>query len=466
MTWIGERAFYGCSSLTSIILPEGVTSIGVQAFYGCSSLTSITIPENSQLTWIVERAFCGCSSLTSINIPASVTSIESSAFRNCNSLISVVVAEGNKVYDSRNGCNAIIETNSNTLIQGCPTTIIPESVTSIGYGAFYVCSGLTAITIPASVTSIGDYAFGGCSGLISITCYAKTPPTCASNAFDGVYKQTPVYVPADSKTKYWYATGWKEFSNYQSIVMVTSIVLNHTSAALYEGETLMLTANVSPESAFNLSLTWTSSDESVATVDAEGKVTTLAAGVATITATANDGSGVTASCEVAVSVKPEEQCGAPIIDYIDGQVVLTCETEEVQFVTNVVAEGAQAYQTAAFDLAATYTITAYATKEDYLDSETTTVTLCWIDCTEEHADGGDATNIEIPSCPVLIKTDGGVITLTGLAEGTAVAVYDTVGVGYGTAVAENGEATIATTLEEGSTAIVKIGNRSVKVLVK
>lgn len=229
----------------------------------------------------------------------------------------------------------------------------------------------------------------------------------------------------------------------------------------------MLTANVSPESAFNLPLTWTSSDESVATVDAEGKVTTLAVGVATITATANDGSGVTASCEVTVNAKPEEQCAAPTIDYINGQVVLTCETEDVQFVTEaVIAEGSVRSSEAAFDLVPTYTITAYVTKEGWLDSEATTVTLCWIDCSEQHAGEGETGIINIPSRPVLIKTDGGVITLTGLTDGTAVAVYDTAGVGYGTAVAENGEVTIATTLEEGSTAIVKIGERSVKVLVK
>lgn len=117
-----------------------VTSIGNEVFFGCSELTSIEIP--SSVTKIGEAAFSGCSGLTSINVEA-----------------------GNEVYDSRDNCNAIIKKATNTLIQGCKNTKIPSSVTSIGYYAFYDCSGLTGIEIPSSVTSIGDLAFWFCSGL-------------------------------------------------------------------------------------------------------------------------------------------------------------------------------------------------------------------------------------------------------------------------------------------------------------
>ncbi len=167
VTSIGDSTFYDCSGLTSVTIPNSVTSIGNFAFFGCSGLTSVTIPNS--VTSIGGYAFYGCTSLTSVTIGSGVTSIENSAFYGCTGLTSINVANGNSVYDSRNNCNAIIETTTNKLIQGCNNTIIPNTVTSIGNSAFYGCSGLTSITIPNSVTSIGNSAFYGCSGLTSIT---------------------------------------------------------------------------------------------------------------------------------------------------------------------------------------------------------------------------------------------------------------------------------------------------------
>ena len=166
VTSIGKESFYDCSSLTSIQIPNSVTSIGDNVFYYCTSLTSIEIPNS--VTSIGTEAFQLCSKLTNIEIPNSVTSIGKYAFRSCTSLTSIVVDAGNSKYDSRNGCNAIIETASNTLIAGCQNTIIPNSVTSIGDSAFSWCTSLTSIRIPNSVTSIGTGAFEHCSSLTSI----------------------------------------------------------------------------------------------------------------------------------------------------------------------------------------------------------------------------------------------------------------------------------------------------------
>jgi hypothetical protein len=262
VTSIGNVAFYGCSGLTSVVIPNSVTNIGVSAFSGCSGLTSIEIPNSvtsiedfvfydcsgltsvvipNSVTSIGMYAFSGCSGLTSFVIPNSVTSIGLKAFSGCSGLTSIVVESGNSVYDSRNNCNAIIETASNTLLAGFKNTkipssvtsignfaffdcssltsfVIPNSVTSIGIYAFYDCSGLTSIEIPNSVTSIGDYAFSGCSGLTSIE-IPNSVTSIETYVFRGCSGLTSIEIPSSVTT-----IRSEAFSGCSGLTSITSYI--------------------------------------------------------------------------------------------------------------------------------------------------------------------------------------------------------------------------------------------------
>ena len=256
VTSIEEATFNGCSGLNSVTIPSSVTRIEQTAFQKCTGLTSVTIPNS--VTRIGGHAFSGCIGLTSITIPNSVTRINDFAFLGCSGLTSLIVESGNTKYDSRENCNAIIETASNTLIFGCNNTTIPNSVTIIDSYAFYGCSGMNSITIPNSVTRIGYNAFKGCENLTSVTigsgietigfsafascpeltdvyCYAEKVPSTDSDVFEDSYiEYATLYVLEATIEEYKAKSPWNMF---KKIVSIEDMEKTHVLTYVVDGET-------------------------------------------------------------------------------------------------------------------------------------------------------------------------------------------------------------------------------------
>jgi len=487
--YIESYAFNNCSGLTSVTIGNSVTTIGDHAFWNCSSLTSIKIPNS--VTSIGMYAFYGCKGLTSVTIPNSVTSIEDYAFSGCSGLTSIIVESGNKNYDSRNNCNAIIKTASNTLIAGCKNTVIPNGVTSIGQNAFYYCSDITYIEIPNSVTSIGQNAFYFCSGLTSIeipnsvslikqgafwNCQGLTSVTIGNsvteigyNAFNGclaltdvfcyaekiptinkdAYNNTPIgnatlHVLPASVQDYQAASPWSTFGTIEAIFPINGIFYRLNTQ---KGEAEVTTGGIKyigkvsiPENVAYDNVTYSVTSignkafeccTGLTNVRIPNSVTSLGEksffGCSNLTSV-TIGKGVTSIGDYAFSgcpelidvycrtrkgattgrdvfldsdiqyatlyvpgvsvngyktttpwsefgnvvpiesMEPNDKCETPTIDFTDGKMSFSCETEDVEYVCNF------EFETDGTDISlpATVKISVYATKDGYEPSDVLT----------------------------------------------------------------------------------------------
>ena len=193
VTFIGDFAFSLCSGFNGeLTLPNSITFIGQCTFQNCNFTGRLHLP--STVTLIGASAFQGCKFSGPLTISQETTNIDDNAFLSCHNFTSIIVEAGNTSYDSRNNCNAIIETNSNKLIAGCGSSTIPNSVTSIGDWAFSNCSALTSLNIPNSVTSIGQSAFNNCSGLLSIS-IPNSIMTIEDWTFNGCSSLSSITIP-------------------------------------------------------------------------------------------------------------------------------------------------------------------------------------------------------------------------------------------------------------------------------
>ena len=448
VTSIGERAFYECSGLTSVTIGNSVTSIGIRAFENCSSLTSITIPNS--VTSIGDYAFQYCSGLTSITIPNSLTSIGAGAFRGCSGLTSVTIPNnvtsiGNSAFQYCSGLTSVTIPNSVTNIgdyafdgcKGLTSVTIPNSVTSIGGSAFYNCSGLTSITIGNSVTSIGSEAFSGCSGLTSVT-IPNSVTSIGYRALYGCTGLTSVTIGSGVTSIGGYAFDGVDIPTVISLIENPFKIIGKTSDSRTFSQNTFLNATLYvPKGTI----------EKYKATDGWKDFVFIEEGT---------GGGDTPTTQ---------KCEKPTISYENGKLTFTSETEGAVCQYSITDTDIKSGSGNEVQLGVTYTISVYATKSGYDNSETTTATLCWID-QQPKTEGITNGIANIPANAVLIQSEGGSIKVQGIDEGTQVNVYGINGTQAGSAISQSGAATINTNLQPGSIAIVKIGQKSVKVVIK
>lgn len=347
ITGIFAQAFKNCSLIPELVIPNTVTTLGESAFQGCSSMKSVSI--GTGVPSLPTRVFYGCSSLESLSIPNNVASIGDYAFWGCSSLGDITLQDSSETLTlGSNGSNPLFadcpldevyigrklsyETSSdygnspfyrNTSLR---TVEITDAETEVYDNEFYGCSGLNSLKIGNGVKAIGKWAFSGCSsldyfsagynvesigaeafsdctGLTKYYSYSVVPPTCGNQALDDINKwECTLYVPSESSDEYKAAAQWKDFFfvDEMSAVLVATIELSATEVEMNVDGSLQLVAEVMPANATNQGLVWSSSDVSVVDVSAEGLVTALKAGTATITVKSADGNAE-ATCVITVT---------------------------------------------------------------------------------------------------------------------------------------------------------------------
>lgn len=308
---IGSSTFVDCVKLQSINLPASIESLGYYSFGGCTSLTKIEFAPESKLTEIEKSMFYDCTALEVVKLPSSVTQIGSQVFGNCKSLKSIELPSSIEVLEAEifKNCSNLqnieipnsVEKISREAFYGCSSlssVVLPESLVWIYGSAFEGCA-IESITIPAKVRYILSNVFKGCDKLMSITAEGEKPcDIYDDDAFDeNTYKNATLNVPSGAEQAYKTADGWKNFVNIEAEVEEEVWVDQPEKYILGVGVLFTIEAHVVPADSPQ-TVTWSTSDAKVATVNENGKVTSVGAGHATITATSVGGK--TAACEVTV----------------------------------------------------------------------------------------------------------------------------------------------------------------------
>lgn len=391
-----------------------INSICGHFFEGCNKLSSVILPSNT--TGIGKYAFRGCSNLNILNITDGVRFIGDYAFQGCAKkqeieLPTGLTSIGSNAFD---GCTALssivipdnVKTMGSYIFQNCTglkSAKLTDNLETVPWGLFYKCKNLKSANIPRNCVNIQTYAFEGC-GLDSIFLYDKIKQI-GTNVFDGCPLKC-VYItaemPPSCETKPFFQSG--------------------------KGRTLYVPLGCAER--YSLSPAWKEFEFIIEMQELNNK-----------------------------------KCEKPIISYKNNELVFYSETEGVSFISTISDADIKTYSNNRIVLSLTYNITVYAKKNGYEDSDIATATLCWIDA-EPKSEGLNDGISQIRAKALLIQTGNGQITITGTDDGTKIYAYEINGLQVGSTICHNGRADITTNLKPGSIAIIKIGDRSVKVVIK
>ena len=434
---ICKYVFYGCQNLQTAILNKNIRGIEEYAFCGCSSLKDIIIPDSVQS--VGQYAFSECSSLPGFVLPSSTNSIGNYVFSGCKSL-KVVILSDNKTESVL----SIGSNGNNPLFADCPldSVYIGRNISynknsNYGYSPFYRNTSLRSVVITDKEEEISENEFYGCTNLKNVQ-IGDGVTTIANWAFSGCASLQHFAFGTQVKT-----IGKESFSDCTAVTAIISKAQTPptcSSQALDDINKWTCTLTVP-----------TGCKDSYAAADQWKEFFFVEEG---------DGGG-----QQNPDTPETKKCEKPTISYSNGKLTFSCATEGATCMSTIKDTDITSYTTNEVQLSVTYTVSVYATLAGYEDSDIATATLCWIDqqpATEGMIDG----IANVPAKAVLIQSIGGQLTIEGANDGERISVYGINGTLAGSAVSQNGQAVVGTNLQPGSVAIVKIGEKSVKVVVK
>ena len=441
VTEIGAEAFSKCKELYSVSLPNSIKTIGQSAFAGCGGIVSLSLP--SSVNSIGEYAFSECIGMRSINIPDKLEKIENCLFKNCSSLENIS---------------------------------LPNGLKDIGACAFQGCSSLKSVTIPSSVTAIRRYAFQDCSGIETLVfedgsqdIWIEEIVSGASyKPFDGAFIKH-LYIGRAYQRNGGYPA---DYSPYYPIDFSQTKILS-----LGESVKMINTWSESIETIYSFSLTpdkETVEFSNSTYINAKLYVPT---GTKEKYMDAKGWKNFFNIIEIDIEKmwngqgnpnddsQSKEKCERPTINYANGKLSYTCATEGAICQSTITDTDISSFSGNEVQLTVTYTINVYATASGYENSDVVTATLCWIDA-DPKTEGIENSISQVRANAVLIQSHDGTLSIAGVADGTDIAVYSPSGQMVGSAKAHGTTSTVTTTLRSGNVAIVRIGEKSVKVVIQ